>query len=101
MKKDHSHVAKWISELALPVADHDPGDALLPAVVLATLFFQPVGVPVLLGEELAMHGDQVTRLAVAVEREIEYMQTAINTIRMEVEMASNKNMIFIYKKNHG
>ena len=79
MKKDHSHVAKWISELALPVADHHPGDALLPPVVLATLLFQPVGVPVLLGEELAMHGDQVTRLAVAVEKDFEYTQTAINT----------------------
>ena len=35
--KGHSHVAKWIGELALSVADDDSGDALLPPFVLAVM----------------------------------------------------------------
>ena len=35
--KGHSHVAKWISEFTLSVANDDSGDALLPSFVLAVM----------------------------------------------------------------
>ena len=35
--KCYSHIAKWIGELALSVADDDSGDALLPSLVLAVM----------------------------------------------------------------
>ena len=63
--KGHSHVAKWIGELALSVADDDSSDALLPSLVLASLGVPPVRIAVLLREDLALQRDQVARLAVA------------------------------------
>ena len=63
--KGHSHVAKWIGELALSVADDDSGDALLPSLVLATFGVPPVCVAVLLREDLALQRDQVAWLAIA------------------------------------
>ena len=81
--KGHSHVAKWIGEFTLSVADDDSGDALLPPFVLAVMMLTkktlclrssnhlaalgvpPVRVAVLLREDLALQRDQVARLAVA------------------------------------
>ena len=75
--KGHSHVAKWIGELALSVADDDSGDALLPSLVLATFGVPPVCVAVLLREDLALQRDQVAWLAIAAKRgEIEDPKTS-------------------------
>ena len=60
----HSHVAKWIGELALSVADDDSGDAFLPSFILAAFGVPPVRVAVLLREDLALQRDQVARLAI-------------------------------------
>ena len=63
--KCYSHVAKWIGELALSVANDDSGDAFLPPFILAAFRVSPVRVAVLLREDLALQRDQVARLAVA------------------------------------
>ena len=63
--KGHSHVAKWISEFTLSVANDDSGDALLPSFILAAFRVSPVRVAVLFREDLALQRDQVARLAVA------------------------------------
>ena len=66
--KCYSHVAKWIGEFTLSVANDNSGDALLPPLVLAALRVPPVRVAVLLREDLALQRDQVARLAIAVNR---------------------------------
>ena len=63
--KGHSHVAKWISEFTLSVANDDSGDALFPSLILPALRVPPVRVAVLFREDLALQRDQVARLAVA------------------------------------
>ena len=63
--KCHSHVAKWIGELALSVANDDSGDAFLPPFILAAFRVSPVRVAVLLREDLALQRDQVAWLAIA------------------------------------
>ena len=73
----YSHIAKWIGEFTLSVANDDSGDALLPPLVLAALRVPPVRVAVLLREDLALQRDQVARLAIAVNRgEIEGPKTS-------------------------
>ena len=75
--KCYSHVAKWIGEFTLSVANDNSGDALFPSLVLASLRVPPVRVAVLLREDLALQRDQVARLAIAVNRgEIEGPKTS-------------------------
>ena len=61
----YSHIAERIRELAFSVSNDNSGDALFPPTVLSSLRISPVGVPVLLREDLPLQSDQVARLAVA------------------------------------
>ena len=61
------HIAEWVGELALPVANNDSCDALLSPRVLSSLGIPPVGVSVLFGEDLTLQCDQVARLAIAAD----------------------------------
>ena len=59
------HVAEWVCEFTLSVANNNSCDALLSPCVLSTLGVTPVGVSILFGEDLPLQCDQVTRLAIA------------------------------------
>ena len=59
------HVAERVGELTFSVSDNYSCDALLPPGILSTLRVTPVGVSILLCEDLTLQRDQVTRLAIA------------------------------------
>ena len=58
------HVAERVGELTFSVSDNYSCDALLSPGILSTLRVTPVGVSILLCEDLTLQCDQVTRLAI-------------------------------------
>ena len=61
------HVAKRVGELTFSISNNNSCNALLSPGILSTLRVTPVGVSILLGEDLTLQRDQVTRLAIAAQ----------------------------------